>query len=743
MRYITALFTVVVSVVFMPTVASSRLDNGGEMSRELAVGRYCHNGSGTDCSGGTVYETIYATSQEDGEVGTSDDALTLWAFCPPSDSGGGDPAEGCDVVPTGSDPSDVCATPPPERACDPPCIWHSEIEWSTGVVTDSGKESFAPPATNKAGDRIYVASDEGNSGRIYAFDNCGEQVWAFDPGSNNTKKGFYAPPVVHEPTTGNPIVFAISYGTSNQAHLHAIEDTGTGYRSGSQWGAGYPKAVKLSRVRYKPVLDTTCKEKFAKLPDSPETWNECSPDEPRIYLASDNTGKGILAYDVNPTDPDCVSRGGSGPCLIWCSGGGNVEGVDCQTGAGDAYRLGGVIVEDVHLRTDSSGNPIYGSILVSQLADGVVGTHLDECTDPECNWKPGQQDWGLSSLFITQTHRSMPTLSVNGRDPDHIVAALSSSVAHDQPSVNITSRGGSALEQVSRIVPRDVGATSGNASGAWSQLYPKAGDPGVGTSSYSWVVPNPVTGHLFYGGATDSGIHRVNPRTVDRTEYGVYEQPATVEWFPYKPPNQWRTAPQFSGGGRWMHIGSAEARFYNINPDGRKGVALSCFDTFDSEGGPCTPGTGIPCCDDMYDEDPQYVDTVQAELDCRDETGAAFACTDYKIDVEFNGTLLPPDDDVIDFATECPNTFCSSVVIILKMSLNSSTTLPNTNPAEAVVGEIVNEHLESGSYSGWNPAPASQVAVALLAPGDNELRLALFDTYGNEVSRRITVEGVP
>lgn len=752
-----------VAVVAMASISEARLDHGGWMSRELAVGAF-------DDSGTTV-ETVYATTLEDGVSGNppSDDAMTLWAFCPPYKDTG-HPAEGCL-----SETSCPVLSPEKaaERACAHPCKWRARLAedpdalpLANNLADGSGPDSFAPPAVNTDGDRIYVVTDEGSSdGRIFSFDNCGDQRWWFDPpddssGNDSNKGGFYARPVVHDTGSGEPVVIAVNFGASNKAHLHAVQDVpGVNPLNGpaTEWlspgklaetppvqQTNYPYQIPLSKVRYGPILDTEC--------EATASWSACSEEMPRVYLASENTGKGMLAYDIHPDDPDCAPAGASntdgyGPCLIWCSAPNDVTDlpkgvvVTCNGGPPDAYRLGGTIVRDVKLR---DGPPaVFGDILVSHLADGMVAHHLDECLGCSPAWGLGKVDWALSSLFINDTHRSIPTLSVNEREPLHVLAVGSDP---EQSMIYSTTRTGAALNQLYVMRPGPASAVPGVPALHLGAFYPKFGDPGVGTSSYSWAVPNPTTGHLFYGGATDSGIHRVNRNTVDNPLI-TDELEAVAEWFDYIPPNAWRTAPAYSGAGKWLHIGSAEARFYNLNPDGRKGQALACFDARDGTGSACLPGKGlgigVACCDDIHGANNDYLhldanadDDLEIEdLPCREDENTYFDCSAYS--VFFAHPVSFGSASSIDFAT-----------VNAAGGWNSSTQTVDTlvvllnNPNNiGVTGEVANE--TTGQYRTMTVSLGWASAIPLKEGVDNELRYALFDEFGNETSRRLTITNVP
>lgn len=740
MRSKTGALFVAFLLLALPGKGHSRLDDGGAMSRQLAVGKFCDGGTGEACDNGTFIETVYATTQEDGDPGNTqkDDPLTLWAFCPP---GEGDviadvhPAEVCAMAACETyDPAD-----PPDDFCSPPCKWRAPVVIDPNVAAPaldvgSGKVSFAPPAVTSDGTRIFAASENGDDSRIYAFDNCGNQDWSFNPpvlpGNIKTNKnGFYAGLTVFEPSVGQPIVFAVNYGANNKAFLHAIEDVSSGNPT-SEW-TNYPMELPFSKVRYTPVLDTRCQD--------------CE-DYPRVYIASQNTGKVLMGINVHPDDPACGGTG-TGPCVAWCSGPGSVPGKTCEAGVPDGYRLGGVIVPHVQLR--DTGSPTdYGDVLVSQLVDGVVAHHLDACPTCSPSWKIGELDWAVGGLTIDQTHRSMPVLSVNEREPDHILGSDPTDPVAE-PVVYVTTRNGAATRQLTQFNPA-VASTAPTAAAppAHRKLYPKSGDPGVGTSSYAWAVPNPTTGMIYWGGATDSGIHRVNRRIQLNVPNPIFshELEATAEWFDYIPPNAWRTSPAFSGDGRWMHIGSAEAVFFNIDPDGRKGRALSCFDTRTGQGSPClkirpVEGGLAPCCTAMttgVHEDSMHIDEGSDatldyhELPCRKSPLEYEDCSTY--DTFFVYPLISSAEVLFSAVQNIawnPVTQRFETLMVLA-----------GHPIGGVAGEVMNE--TTGQYRAMTPDVISWFAAIPLKPGvDNSLRYAMFDKYGNETVRRLIVTGVP
>lgn len=674
--------------------AEARFDDGGWMSRDLVVGVYD--------DGGVEVHTVYATTREDGDPNTpeSNDPVTLWAFCPPHDETA--PAtpveERCRHVLTKDG-----ATCEALNQCDAPCKWKASVP-----MTGSGKDSFAPPAVNPFGDRIYVLASKGDTGKIFAYDNCGDLKWEYDApldGSIDTaKNGFYAKPVVYQPGEMDlPVLFAINVGNNGKSYLHAIEDHGDHWEpwgapvdwvEGNPWNsdAEYPLQVPLVNVLFGPLLDTECED--------------CSTL--RIYLAADDTSAGIWAYDADPS--------AQGPSLAWCTTG--TQHGTCHFSpfvTGEAMRLGGVIVRQVKI-----GVGLYTDMLITSSHDDIMGFYLDDNHGGVVGELSDQQP-------IQQFHRSVPTLSVNEREPEHVLATSTDPV---QPVVYLTSRNGT--QQLWRVDPEA-------SSDRYQNVYPHASDPGLGNSSYSWAVPDPRTGHVFWGGAKTEGIHRVNRRIYQHPDF-VDEKPATEEWFDYLPPNAWRTAPAFSYGGEWLHIGSAEGRFYNMDPDGPRGRVLSCFDTKAGEGSECTglsTPDNKPCCTHMLARHQVGGDLVCWKPDPMDTT-VTTAC-DHSLEV-LSPSLV---NGSIDYSTLPQN---GSVLVWVNYKDDASGL-----PAAAAVTEIVNETSGAyltpvagffGGYVITVPLPADPVNPAN-TPRTHELRFAAFDNFGNELSTRIRITNAP
>ena len=580
------------------TTAWGRLDQGGYMSRDLAVG--VRHPVGED-----PITTIYATTQEN--PGVNGEQMILWAFCVDAQ---------CDGVPLG----EIHNTP---GVCEKPCKWRVDLPGSY----DS--DSFGPPSVSEDGSRVFVGS---KNGKFYAYDYDGSNAWTglpcpLDTGSapkdhydtlcyTGVEEDFYATPTVYEWNDGagdRRLIFASDRGKNGKAHVHIITDLGfdepgipwskdrhaaltNGIANDHAWVSGtsaWPCRIPGSSNRFQPIVDDALGKPHEN-------------DKTRIYVAAEAASKGMYALSLETSKCPDNSQNEE---FIWQ--------MQRSKKISLAFRLGGTILENVDLDPDPASET-RGRLLVANATGGVVGICLDDhdpadnaTEDPASPYvQSGICDPG-DCLFVKRnnsgpgsgtekTHRSRPTQSTNAREPRHVLGDPG------VPVVYLSGQGSNLhrIDEYNWSIPSYPGdakpyyPTPENGTAyqyctlntepdemPW-QSFPVLidTDPPIGeiTSaddkdastprvSYSSPDPNPWTGHILYGAAhANDPIYRFDPACPQRStnddvrlwsyDQGGVPQPNAIThhhcirgdvsqtydyndlgWFDYAPADGWRT----------------------------------------------------------------------------------------------------------------------------------------------------------------------------------------------------------
>jgi hypothetical protein len=621
------------ALMLLPNVVTARLDHGGWMSRDLAVGE------------ADEVETVYATTVSDAddvaatplcatatgpscsdfwccgapEWGTlgdcAEEPMTLWAFCANGDcSDVSDDDRDC--KPSNHAEYDPVITERLCDLCDKPCKWRRPLCGSKGTPStgsDPGGisgSSYAPPVVSADGKHIFAASVDGN---VYAFDDAGNLLWKWDAVDNDQPDAqFYARPALDEweesECTRRSLYLASVDG--RLFAFHADDDACTGTPAPGTLRSGYPFAPKVGLggspatgdFLFEPIVDP--KHTY---PPGSTTRVANAQGCPRVYIASDKNTEGIWAIDTcsdgdddpatAPDDPTAGDPDTGLPDTLWrcfwkTSGSGNNKAL-----ASLSFKLGGTIYEEPGLRR----------LLLANGETGTVAIDLDNPPQaqncggpPEVQTSPNREYWihkvGSVGNQDERTHRSYPTIS-QPQDEHH-------------PAVYLTGKGG-AIVHLSMLATGTTPVTINSVTyhhttpiqldedHATDYLFPASGT--IPDLSFSSATANPHAGSnagfLFFGAAKDEGVYRVDPNG------GSSAEPA---WFDYKPEDGWRTTPVFTGAGARIHIGSAKSILYGLDVNASCGQTLWCWDArlasqlaaaSEKAGGQC-PDADADCCEE-------------------------------------------------------------------------------------------------------------------------------------------------
>lgn len=546
--------------------AWARLDNGGWMSRDLAISK--------------DQSTVYATTVTDGGsdcAGKDYEPLTLWAFC-----ANGLCPETCD------------------GGSNTPCKWRIPICEARGTKSDSSDPkgyhaSYAPPAVSADGKYIAAVSVNGlahivNSDGTEVYPGLDEHGHHNDYAERNRGMSFYARPVIDQwnftnnvTTSGTTTTYECTgyrlYALSRDGRLAAWQSVPNCNADDEQgrWEFiathGWPYRPELGGkpVRgpflFEPLIDS----------DSPLRSDACGA---RIYFGSENSKEGLFSIDPCGSGADEPTTDWR---CFWRKKGQQSNGA-LQT---LTFTLGGTI--DNFTDGDSVGGK---KLLIANAKNGTVAINLDEppsttdCLADSGSGAAYKEHWlhvGGKKAVGNQderTHRSYPTVS------------------KDKRSIYLTGKGGAVIELLA-LNPMANGdsfspQTNGGESG---YFFPETGS--IPDISFSSATANPHDGFVYFGTSKKGGIYRVAP--LSSSEGNAL--PEDSLWFPVSPPDGWRTSPAFtkatgpSGQMHRIHIGSAKGRLYTIrlpNPAEADHHAMHgesdrewCWDTRTNK--PCDP----------------------------------------------------------------------------------------------------------------------------------------------------------
>jgi hypothetical protein len=702
-----------------PSVVAARFTWGGWLSRTFAIG----TSPGED---GSPVETLYVVAREDGDLGTSpgSDKITLWAFCTDAT---------CENVPESERHQE-------DGICEKPCKWRFETE---SLQNEKIGAPIVVPKKDAPGHWIVFGT---NDGEVYRFDYTGKNGpgpndwgydWLYGPDDNSVDKGFYARVAhlelqMHGEQERRDVVFAISWGgsgTNVQSHLHAID-----LATGQSISPAYPYKVSLDgfdgfQSLFDLVADDNADGGYA--------------GGPRVYVGFEKGSTNYLrAVTVQPGD---TCAGAPAPCVAW-----RVDPVD-----GGGARLGGVVLEDVEfpaLVTPPAEIP-RGDVLFANLQDGTTAIHLDD--NPPL-WSAGQRIW---TADILQTYRSLPAESRTSRELTG-------------RAVYVGKRGGDqGCGGEGRIYRLDPATGEGDGS----PIFPACAGTKIGTVSFSSPVVSPRSGHIFFGGAHGGDpIWKVDPAHPQHShEAGGAPSPpvaphfyepsfaglrdySKVGWLAYAPEDGWRTSAILSRDATMLHIGSAKGIVYGMEADAPCGLVRWCYDTRTGDGGDCrgtanadgtcTGAAPAACCtalrDDSVDEPcHRTAPTCKVCWDASNQPTTCYPLQVVKPTIDDGNTIPINEEDyssvVVDYASIDEQWIDDNDPRKVTFSLWFV-------PPDAIGGsraEYLNE--SNDEYGAFAPTIFGFVRTITLAAGDNEIRFAGFDSFGNESPFRLRITNVP